>query len=175
MKIYGRMLCSRCGKSYYGRFKIDNEGNVSCVNCDNPDILSDELDIKYMWNSEVLRKTLIHMMEYDMKYIYTYVAEKGERVAEVFIKQKEGAGNKVELDLEKIYFMGNDLSIVKDAQNYAIRAIKYNKMNENGEHLEKANYFINMYLVLRERKLTEEEKINYINEMKRNNYWLPDR
>lgn len=157
MNIYDYMKCAVCGETYFGHFKCDTFGNVSCIDCFNKELLSERLVIDNSQTKESYEQVMVlDMLERDLGELYPLFSGSSEIPLQQFISE-DG-----ELIPEKIYFQGNDLDFTFVIQQKAYSCLKYLDTNEK-KYVLKAKEFIKNYLNLREHKLTPEEQTALMN------------
>lgn len=157
MDMYDFSTCIKCDKSYLGHFKVDMYGNISCVDCKHPEMLSERLTIESMDKSTYEQYMVMDMLDKDISVLYPLFAQPTDVPLEKFINE-EG-----ELIPEKVYFQGNDLDTARHLQEMSLICLKYLDTNKI-EHLDLVNQIIKGYLNLREVKYTEEQ-MNSLNEL----------
>ncbi|MCY8636563.1 hypothetical protein MOD96_01940 [Bacillus sp. S17B2] len=151
MEIVEFATCSRCGNRYKGRFRVENNGEVHCVDCDNPDVFSGIEWRKLEENSSKIEFDMVSdMLMSDIERIYQLHAERDENIMAQFYKE-DGS-----INLDKVYFMGNPLDLASAAQRVAYAALQYLETRDT-KYAGEAEDIVERYKELRERKLTDEE------------------
>ncbi len=152
MDIFDYIKCDVCGETYFGHFKCDTFGKISCVDCIKKEVLSERLIIDNSQTKDSYEQVMVlDMLERDLGELYPLFSGSSEIPLQMFMTED---GN---LILEKIYFQGNNLDFVVTIQQKAYNCLKYLDTNEKKYSLQ-AKEFIKTYLSLREHRLTTEEE-----------------
>lgn len=169
MEFYELATCEECGKSYKGKFRMDLNGKVTCINCEEIEKMRDELEWETFESEEGLTERLIldtvkEMLIADVEKIYSTESVKGEN----FVLQFLGEDGKIKK--EKLYFYHNPIDLVIEGQKIALSSMRYldgaknpKRMEKNDErrerHIEHAEKLVDKYKSFRLKKFSEEEII----------------
>lgn len=152
MDIYDYMKCDLCKETYFGHFKSDIFGTISCIDCENKEVLSERLTIDNRQPKDSYEQIMVlDMLERDLGELYPLFSGSTDIPLQQFMDDNG------ELIPEKLYFKGNDLDFVFSVQQKAYICLKYLDTNEKS-NIDMAKSFIKRYLDFRETKLTDEEK-----------------
>lgn len=152
MFIYEKMKCDKCGEIYKGKFKLRKLGVIECYNCVDKVILPDILVEEFTEETEIIEnfeaELVMKMLQEDIEKIYS-----GD---DKFFDELIIDG---EMNLEKLYFMGNPLDIVLENQKLAFTALRYLE-GSNKKYEAICNEIIEIYKTFREKRYTTSELNN---------------
>ena len=151
MQIVEFASCRRCGKAYRGVFIVEVDGTVHCTDCSNPEKVSTDI----VWedsspdDAERLYRRVSEMLMRDIQILYPQYEIGSETYVLKFYKDGE-------VDLEKLYFMGNPIELAEVGHRAVYACLAYLDTGDT-EYNKLAERMVYLYMDLRERLFTDAE------------------
>lgn len=152
MRYIGYGKCADCDKEYYGEFKINMDGSITCKDCENIKKSNQKLEYRIADSRSDINRKLLMFLREDLSILYPIYATADDDITSPFIHEGKP-------DAKKMYYMGNDLKFVYKMRDIAYECVKYRDSNfdDDDKYIEYADKIIQTYLDLRIRKFTEKQ------------------
>jgi len=159
MNVFEYSKCVECGKEYRGKFYVDNNGSIKCYDCDRPEEFENIRMEKVKVTDERLLKEIVRdLLIKDVKRIYATKSAGANQQLD-FMRKEDGT-----LDVNKLYFQGNDIELVLLANKKAYTCLEYIEAGHK-RHETFADKIVKKYKGLREYKLSKKREKNFLEEL----------
>lgn len=152
MKIIERMKCSKCKEIYKGHFKMNLNGDIVCLDCENKQYYTSPhyVEVKTATlKREFLKDNYTKMLLLDVDTIYRIISKEDEDYTSQFYTT-EGT-----INTDKLYYYDNLPDLVFDAHNKVQECLK--RLEKKETKFKNHDKIIKIYLELREKKFTQKE------------------